>query len=166
MLSQALEKHCIEAEPFLDKCARQGKNTAFAHTPLWICRRFSTGAPVYDGLSCLSKRKPGSDPIFDPIFEPGSDSGFRQCPPGMHRTVTRKGIDLSTFSQTRQPGSDDACRLRLPTCVAVFPRTLHPVPPADKQVPVLCRPCRQSVAAKRSSGWPRFVHAKSRHCFK
>jgi hypothetical protein len=47
VLPNGLEKHCIEAEPFLDKNAEPGKNAAFAHLPLWICRRFSTGAVVF-----------------------------------------------------------------------------------------------------------------------
>jgi hypothetical protein len=46
VLPNALEKHCIEAEPFLDKSVRPGKNAAFAHVMLWICRRFSTDAVI------------------------------------------------------------------------------------------------------------------------
>jgi hypothetical protein len=54
LLPNALEKHCIQAEPFLDKTPWFSKNTAFAHLPLWICRRFSTSAPVYERFCCLT----------------------------------------------------------------------------------------------------------------
>jgi hypothetical protein len=47
VLPDALEKHCIQAEPILDKNALAGKKVASAHLPLWICRRFSTDAAVY-----------------------------------------------------------------------------------------------------------------------
>jgi hypothetical protein len=50
VLPNALEKHCIEAEPFLDKSVRPGKNAAFAHVMLWICRRFSTDAVIPDAF--------------------------------------------------------------------------------------------------------------------
>jgi hypothetical protein len=46
VLPNALEKHCIQAEPILDKNALAGKKVASAHLPLWICRRFSTDAAV------------------------------------------------------------------------------------------------------------------------
>jgi hypothetical protein len=46
VLPDALEKHCIQAEPILDKNALAGKKAASAHLPLWICRRFSTDAGV------------------------------------------------------------------------------------------------------------------------
>jgi hypothetical protein len=46
VLPDALEKHCIQAEPILDKNALAGKKTASAHLLLWICRRFSTDAAV------------------------------------------------------------------------------------------------------------------------
>jgi hypothetical protein len=42
VLPDALEKHCIQAEPKVDKTGSASKKAAFAHTPLWICRRFST----------------------------------------------------------------------------------------------------------------------------
>jgi len=42
VLSNALEKHCSQAGPFVDNIARPPKKPAFAHSPLWICRRFST----------------------------------------------------------------------------------------------------------------------------
>jgi hypothetical protein len=42
----ALEKHCIQAEPILDKSSLASKKTASAHSLLWICRRFSTDAAV------------------------------------------------------------------------------------------------------------------------
>jgi hypothetical protein len=46
VLPDALEKHCIQAEPILDKNALAGKKAASAHLLLWICRRFSTDAAV------------------------------------------------------------------------------------------------------------------------
>jgi hypothetical protein len=90
VLPEALEKHCIEAESFLDKNAGPGKKAAFAHLPLWICRRFSTGAPVYRRFSCLSQHKPGSEP------------DFWQCRPGMHRMCfQRTASAFSLFLQTK-----------------------------------------------------------------
>jgi hypothetical protein len=56
VLPNGLEKHCIEAEPFLDKNGRPGKNTAFAHLTLWICRRFSTDAVISNAF--LSSEHP------------------------------------------------------------------------------------------------------------
>jgi hypothetical protein len=52
VLPDALEKHCIQAEPILDKNALAGKKAASAHLLLWICRRFSTDAAVYEGFAC------------------------------------------------------------------------------------------------------------------
>jgi hypothetical protein len=61
VLSDALEKHCIQAEPILDKNALAGKKVASAHLPLWICRRFSTDAAVYrrfaGWLGCLQMQR-------------------------------------------------------------------------------------------------------------
>ena len=56
MLPDALEKHCIQAEPILDKNALASKKVASAHLLLWICRRFSTDAAVlraFCRLGCL-----------------------------------------------------------------------------------------------------------------
>jgi hypothetical protein len=50
VLPDALEKHCIQAEPILDKNALAGKKAASAHLLLWICRRFSTDAAVLQGF--------------------------------------------------------------------------------------------------------------------
>jgi hypothetical protein len=49
VLPDALEKHCIQAEPNVDKNGSASKKAAFAHVPLWICRRFSTVAAVFQG---------------------------------------------------------------------------------------------------------------------
>jgi hypothetical protein len=61
VLPDALEKHCIQAEPILDKNALAGKKVASAHLPLWICRRFSTDAAVYrrfaSRLACLRMQR-------------------------------------------------------------------------------------------------------------
>jgi hypothetical protein len=38
----SLEKHCIDAEPMLDKKTGSQKNGFSAHPVLWICSRFST----------------------------------------------------------------------------------------------------------------------------
>jgi hypothetical protein len=61
VLPDALEKHCIQAEPILDKNALAGKKVASAHLPLWICRRFSTDAAVYrrfaSRLACLPMQR-------------------------------------------------------------------------------------------------------------
>jgi hypothetical protein len=46
VLPDELEKHCIEAAPNVDKTGSASKKAAFAHAPLWICRRFSTIAMV------------------------------------------------------------------------------------------------------------------------
>jgi hypothetical protein len=50
VLPDGLEKHCIQAEPILDKNALAGKKAASAHLLLWICRRFSTDAAVLQGF--------------------------------------------------------------------------------------------------------------------
>ena len=42
VLTDRLDKHCIDAEPMLDKKAGSSQNEVFAHPVLWICRRFST----------------------------------------------------------------------------------------------------------------------------
>ena len=54
MLPDVLEKHCIQAEPILDKNALAGKKEASAHLLLWICRRFSTDAAVLQVFCKLS----------------------------------------------------------------------------------------------------------------
>jgi hypothetical protein len=41
-LTERLEKHCIDAEPMLDKKTASRKSGRSAHPVLWICRTFST----------------------------------------------------------------------------------------------------------------------------
>jgi hypothetical protein len=53
VLPDALEKHCIQAEPNVDKNGSASKKAAFAHLLLWICRRFSTVDAVYAGFDWL-----------------------------------------------------------------------------------------------------------------
>jgi hypothetical protein len=53
VLPDALEKHCIQAEPIVDKNHFVGKKRSSAHLPLWICRRFSTDAVVLSGFGLL-----------------------------------------------------------------------------------------------------------------
>jgi hypothetical protein len=53
VLPDALEKHCIQAEPNVDKNSSASKKAAFAHLLLWICRRFSTVDAVYAGFDRL-----------------------------------------------------------------------------------------------------------------
>jgi hypothetical protein len=41
-----LDKHCIDAEPMLDKNPASRKNGRSAHLVLWICKTFSTVALI------------------------------------------------------------------------------------------------------------------------
>jgi hypothetical protein len=50
VLPDALEKHCIQPEPILDKNGLASKKAASAHLLLWICRRFSTDEAVYQAV--------------------------------------------------------------------------------------------------------------------
>ncbi|MCS0592274.1 hypothetical protein ACFQ09_05315 [Massilia norwichensis] len=54
MRLDALEKHCIQAEPILDKSSSSSKKVASTHLLLWICRRFSTDAAVLQALMALN----------------------------------------------------------------------------------------------------------------
>jgi hypothetical protein len=51
--TERLEKHCIDAEPMLDKNPESRKNGRSAHLVLWICRTFSTVELVLQVLSIL-----------------------------------------------------------------------------------------------------------------
>jgi hypothetical protein len=53
VLTDRLEKHCIDAEPMLDKKTGSQKNGFSAHPVLWICRRFSTVGLVLHAKSRL-----------------------------------------------------------------------------------------------------------------
>jgi len=46
VLAERLDKHCIDAEPMLDKNRASRKNGCSAHLLLWICRAFSTVEPI------------------------------------------------------------------------------------------------------------------------
>jgi hypothetical protein len=50
VLPDELEKHCIEAEPNLDKNGSASKKRSSAHLLLWICRRFSTDDPISQAI--------------------------------------------------------------------------------------------------------------------
>jgi hypothetical protein len=50
----ALEKHCIQAEPILDKSSLASKKAVSAHSLLWICRRFSTDDAVLQAIGLLN----------------------------------------------------------------------------------------------------------------
>jgi hypothetical protein len=54
VLPDALEKHCIQAEPNVDKNGSASKKAAFAHLLLWICRRFSTNDVVLQRIWWLN----------------------------------------------------------------------------------------------------------------
>jgi hypothetical protein len=54
VLPDALEKHCIQAEPIVDKNGSVSKKRASAHLLLWICRRFSTDGLVLQAFKQLS----------------------------------------------------------------------------------------------------------------
>jgi hypothetical protein len=42
VLAERLDKHCIDAEPMLDKNQASRKSGRSAHSFLWICSAFST----------------------------------------------------------------------------------------------------------------------------
>jgi hypothetical protein len=46
VLPDRLDKHCIDAEPMLDKKGEHEKIDCSAHLLLWICRRLSTSETV------------------------------------------------------------------------------------------------------------------------
>jgi hypothetical protein len=54
VLPDELEKHCIQAEPIVDKNGSVSKKRASAHLLLWICRRFSTDGLVLQGFDQLN----------------------------------------------------------------------------------------------------------------
>jgi hypothetical protein len=54
VLPDELEKHCIQAEPIVDKNGSARKKLASAHLLLWICRRFSTDGLVLQAFKQLS----------------------------------------------------------------------------------------------------------------
>jgi hypothetical protein len=62
VLPDELEKHCIQAEPILDKNASGSKKLASAHLLLWICRRFSTAEAVRQAIW----RLPGVPVVVEP----------------------------------------------------------------------------------------------------
>jgi hypothetical protein len=99
VLPNALEKHCIEAEPFLDKNAGPAKNAAFAHLALWICRRFSTGAAVSRVFLTSEQTQTGVRLRF---LAMSSRHGIDQA----SALRSASGFSPFTFLPTKQPGSD------------------------------------------------------------
>jgi hypothetical protein len=53
VISNILEKACIDAGPILDKNRKVCKDALFAHVRLWICAGFSTDAPFLHALGSL-----------------------------------------------------------------------------------------------------------------
>jgi hypothetical protein len=148
VLPNALEKHCIEAEPFLDKSGRPGKNAAFAHVMLWICRRFSTDAVISRAFCHPSIRRPGSEP------------DFWQCRLSMHRACVQQAPSASLRADRRRRSlRDRGIQFFLQTnsvlCLALT------LPSAVSSEAIFFR--LVGCACAVGSG---FVHAKSRHCFK
>jgi hypothetical protein len=125
VLPDELEKHCIQAEPILDKNASASKRLASAHLLLWICRRFSTDEAVRQAIW----RLPGGPVVVEPAcfaYEPAVSCRQEAV------ALPCAGLGVSTFflktkKRSRSVGSTSttfafAFAFALVAGVPVFPR--------------------------------------------